>query len=323
MLSQFFAKKIKRHPSNEVDLAFSQCKNARLFFFKHTVIYTVSGLSWFPWSTHLDPWKPREFRRLCLCCLRSRTQPPCHQSVRLLFASWLTQTIPWNETPGKATLEKAGNIHVKSINFVETHHSTDCSHIHAKSKRRPINTQAVETCWLVSKSTNVQIFFLHLDLHHSWFELKFRIHQNLFHCFRETVSAGISSHWIISLDLRPKPVENWASQQTKLLCRLRAIPDSSWQWDRKKSFWWKISRMKTDDLIPPTSRVSWNCCYAPDVVSNYYTNGFSKVHTATTSSPICWQCPSVWTSNSQSRKLPSNGINCVSSLWKYQATKLL
>ena len=48
MLSQFFAKKIKRHPSNEVDLAFSQCKNARLFFFKHTVIYTVSGLSWFP-----------------------------------------------------------------------------------------------------------------------------------------------------------------------------------------------------------------------------------------------------------------------------------
>ena len=34
MLSQFFAKKIKRHPSNEVDLAFSQCKNARRIFFQ-------------------------------------------------------------------------------------------------------------------------------------------------------------------------------------------------------------------------------------------------------------------------------------------------
>lgn len=30
-------------------------------FSKHTVIYSVSGLSWFPWSTHLDPWKTSEF----------------------------------------------------------------------------------------------------------------------------------------------------------------------------------------------------------------------------------------------------------------------
>lgn len=282
MLSQFFAKKIKRHPSNEVDLAFSQCKNARLFFFKHTVIYTVSGLSWFPWSTHLDPWKPREFRRLCLCCLRSRTQPPCHQSVRLLFASWLTQTIPWNETPGKATLEKAGNIHVKSINFVETHHSTDCSHIHAKSKRRPINTQAVETCWLVSNLQTSRLFFLHLDLHHSWFVLKFRIHQNLF-------QLGFSSHWIISLDLRPKRWKTGLLNKQNCFAGCVQSQTAPWHfWDEFQAIsrWKKFSGMKNgmmgwSDPHLPVGWVEEIAAIPPDVVSNYYTNGFSKVHTAT------------------------------------------
>ena len=46
---------IDKHPSNKVDVAFSQCRmHSRLFLITlwSTVIYTVSGLSWFPWSTH-------------------------------------------------------------------------------------------------------------------------------------------------------------------------------------------------------------------------------------------------------------------------------
>ena len=176
------------------------------------------------------------------------------------------------------------------------------------------------------KSTNVQIFFLHLNLPTPWKSWSFEVSDppKSVSLFRIQFQLGFPqlNH---QLALRPS-WKTGLSKQTKLLWRLRAIPDSSWSHGTKKiSSGGFFSRMKNGMIwSAPTSRVSLKLLLYPLMLCQITTQmAFQK----STPRPPLLQCVgNAYLYEHQIHnlgKLPSNRINCLSSLWKYQATKLL
>ncbi len=182
---------IDKHPSNKVDVAFSQCRMHSILLLItlwSTVIYTVSGLSWFPWSTHWGlHWR--------------YTLENLDSSVCVVFwvcgyfflrrAAWISHSYPWAEIRYSATM-----LSIRALSFclvgcwhkrypemrhLESHVRkrcrlmsnpsnlwkliVDCFHnIHAKWKRRPIIQEVEHVAVPGDKIYDVHILFLIVNL---------------------------------------------------------------------------------------------------------------------------------------------------------------